>query len=93
MRWRSEGGSVGLLTLPIRCTADDLLASCRLATKLNPASTLNVAGITAGRWGALIRAGLLFEIISGYTVVGERGTGIGEKMLETWCNVHTAHSG
>ena len=67
MAQRAGGCSVGLLTLSIYGTADGLLTSCRQATESSPASTVNVADITAGQWGAFIGAGLLFDIIRGYT--------------------------
>ena len=73
MKWCSEGDSVGLLTLLIRGTADNRLASCRHAAIHSPAKTVNVGEITAGHCGTFIGAGLLFKIISSHTVAGEVG--------------------
>ena len=61
MNWCSEAGSVGLLTLLILGTTDDLLASCCYTTIRSPAKTFNVAEITIGRQDGFIAAGLLFE--------------------------------
>ena len=72
-----------LLTLLIQGTADDFLASCRLAAKFSPACTVNVVSITAGRCGGFIGAGLLFEIISAHTVAGEDGRGEWRENVET----------
>lgn len=76
------------LTLLICRTADNLLASCRNATIIGPTSTFNVADITAGRCDALIAAGLLFEIISDYTVAGDKGGGYGEGRCENHSTIY-----
>ena len=55
-----------LLTLLIHGTADDFLASCRLAAIRSPAYTVNAGDITGGVCGGFIGAGLLFQIISPY---------------------------
>ena len=59
----TRDGPAGILpTLKVQGTADDFLASCRLAAECSPAYTVKVAGITVGHCGGFIGAGLLFEI-------------------------------